>query len=151
MYAEPTFNTREAREKAAELFFEKYGVTGFFLCKNAVLASCARALPPRPFPGACSCSFVGGRFASQKYTSLVVDIGGGTMTVAPVVDGYVLRKGVVSQPLGGNAVAEYALRVLQEELSVKVTPSYMVADKKRTNDLVLETRRLPSLTPPLRV
>lgn len=41
MYAEPTFNTRESREKAAEIFFEKYGVSGFFLCKNAVLASYA--------------------------------------------------------------------------------------------------------------
>lgn len=39
MYAEPTFNTREARERVAEHVFEKYGVSGFFVCKNAVLSS----------------------------------------------------------------------------------------------------------------
>jgi actin-related protein len=44
--AEPTHAPREQREKLAELFFEKYQVPSFFLCKSAVLAACVRLRPP---------------------------------------------------------------------------------------------------------
>ena len=41
LMAEPSFNTASAREKTAELAFEKFGVPAFFLSKNAVLAAFA--------------------------------------------------------------------------------------------------------------
>lgn len=53
MLAEPSHNTREAREKMVELMFEKYNVPAVFLAKNAVLSS----------------------FAIGRQTSLVVDAG----------------------------------------------------------------------------
>lgn len=53
MIAEPSHNTREAREKTVELMFEKFGPPALFLAKNAVLSS----------------------FASGRQTSLVVDAG----------------------------------------------------------------------------
>ncbi|RZS14485.1 hypothetical protein BHM03_00046177 [Ensete ventricosum] len=56
--------------RAAELMFESYKVPALFLAKNAVLTS----------------------FASGRATSLVVDSGGGSTTVAAVHDGYVLQK-----------------------------------------------------------
>ncbi|KAI7838059.1 hypothetical protein COHA_008142 [Chlorella ohadii] len=44
MLAEPSFNSKEAREKAVELLFEKYSSPAVFLSKNAVLSSFATAL-----------------------------------------------------------------------------------------------------------
>ncbi|KAL2905631.1 Actin-related protein 4 [Bienertia sinuspersici] len=70
LLAEPSSNNQQQRERAAELMFEKYKVPALFLAKNAVLTS----------------------FASGRATSLVVDCGGGSTTVAPVHDGYVLQK-----------------------------------------------------------
>ncbi|CAK9185667.1 unnamed protein product [Ilex paraguariensis] len=51
LLAEPSSNTQQQREKAAEIMFEKYQVPALFLAKNAVLTS----------------------FASGRATSLVVD------------------------------------------------------------------------------
>ncbi|CAL9108137.1 unnamed protein product [Musa acuminata var. zebrina] len=74
LLAEPSFNTPQQREKAAELMFESYKVPALFLAKNAVLTS----------------------FASGRATSLVVDSGGGSTTIAAVHDGYVLQKVIIS-------------------------------------------------------
>ncbi|TXG51495.1 hypothetical protein EZV62_024019 [Acer yangbiense] len=70
LLAEPSSNSQQQRERTAELMFEKYKVPALFLAKNAVLTS----------------------FALGRATSLVVDCGGGSTTVAPVHDGYVLQK-----------------------------------------------------------
>ncbi|KAG5054810.1 hypothetical protein JHK85_007320 [Glycine max] len=70
LLAEPSSNSQQQRERTAELMFEKYKAPALFLAKNAVLTS----------------------FASGRATSLVVDGGGGSITVAPVHDGYVLQK-----------------------------------------------------------
>ena len=53
MLAEPTFNTRELREKAVELAFEKLSPPAVFLARSAVLTS----------------------FAMGRQSSLVVDAG----------------------------------------------------------------------------
>jgi len=53
MMAEPTHNSKAAREKAVELLFEKYKAPAVFLAKNSVLSS----------------------FAVGRQTSLVVDCG----------------------------------------------------------------------------
>eukprot|EP00249_Psilotum_nudum_P017968 c26577_g1_i3 orf=1348-1968(-) len=71
LLAEPSSNNQQQREKTVELMFEKYRVPALFLAKNAVLSS----------------------FATGRATSLVVDCGGGSTTVAAVHDGYVLQKG----------------------------------------------------------
>ena len=66
-------NTAEpdaARAKYAELAFERLGPPALFLARNAMLSA----------------------FASGRPTALVVDFGGGSTSVSPVVDGYVLRK-----------------------------------------------------------
>lgn len=53
MLAEPTFNTRELREKTVEMVFEKLAPPAVFLARNAVLTS----------------------FAMGRQSSLVVDAG----------------------------------------------------------------------------
>ncbi len=53
MLAEPSFNSRQARERTVELMFEKFAPPALFLAKNAVLSS----------------------FAMGRQSSLVVDAG----------------------------------------------------------------------------
>ncbi|KAL4856209.1 Actin-related protein 4 [Chlorella vulgaris] len=84
MLAEPSFNSKAAREKAAELLFEKYQSPAVFMAKNAVLSS----------------------FASGRPTSLVVDAGHERTVVSAVHDGFVLQKSVASTPLAGQLLSQ---------------------------------------------
>lgn len=82
LLAEPSHNSREAREKTVELMFEKFGVPALFLARNAVLSS----------------------FATARQTSLVLDAGYATTTAAAVHDGYLLGKTVVHSPVAGRTM-----------------------------------------------
>lgn len=107
LLAEPSFNTSPIREKTVELMFEKYSVPALFLAKNAVLTS----------------------FASGRATSLVVDSGGGSTTVAAVNDGYVLQKSIVRSPVGGEFLSDCLLHCLENK-GIKVRPRYSFKRKE---------------------
>ncbi|XP_074307996.1 actin-related protein 4 isoform X1 [Silene latifolia] len=107
LLAEPSFNTQQQRERAAELMFEKYKVPALFLAKNAVLTS----------------------FASGRATSLVVDSGGGSTTVAPVHDGYVLQKAVLSSPIGGEFLTDCLTKSLESK-GITIKPRYSFKRKE---------------------
>ncbi|KAJ8431718.1 hypothetical protein Cgig2_028500 [Carnegiea gigantea] len=107
LLAEPSSNTQQQRERAAELMFEKYKVPALFLAKNAVLTS----------------------FASGRATSLVVDCGGGSTTVAPVHDGYVLQKAVLSSPIGGEFLTDCLTKSLESK-GITIKPRYSFKRKE---------------------
>ncbi|KAI6683368.1 hypothetical protein NL676_029281 [Syzygium grande] len=107
LLAEPSSNPQQQRERAAELMFEKYKVPALFLAKNAVLTS----------------------FASGRATSLVVDCGGGSTTVAPVHDGYVLQKAVATSPIGGDFLTDCLLKSLESK-GIKIKPRYSFKRKE---------------------
>lgn len=107
LLAEPSSNPQQQREKAAELMFEKYKVPALFLAKNAVLTS----------------------FASGRATSLVVDCGGGSTTIAPVHDGYVLQKAVGTSPIGGEFLTDCLLKSLESK-GIKIKPRYSFKRKE---------------------
>ncbi|CAH2036997.1 unnamed protein product, partial [Thlaspi arvense] len=107
LLAEPPLNTQQQREKAAELMFEKYKVPALFMAKNPVLTS----------------------FATGRATSLVVDCGGGSTTIAPVHEGYVLQKAVVSSPLGGEFLTDCLLKSLESK-GIKIRPRYSFKRKE---------------------
>lgn len=107
LLAEPSSNSQQQRERTAEIMFEKYKVPALFLAKNAVLTS----------------------FASGRATSLVVDSGGGSTTVAPVHDGYVLQKAVVSSPVGGEYLTDCLLKSLESK-GIKIMPRYSFKRKE---------------------
>ncbi|XP_071701503.1 actin-related protein 4-like [Rutidosis leptorrhynchoides] len=107
LLAEPSSNTQQQREKTSELMFEKYQAPALFLAKNAVLTS----------------------FASGRATSLVVDSGGGSTTVAPVHDGYVLQKAVLSSPIGGEFLTDCLIKSLESK-GVKIRPRYSFKRKE---------------------
>ncbi|KAL3512278.1 hypothetical protein ACH5RR_024995 [Cinchona calisaya] len=107
LLAEPCVNTQQQREKAAEIMFEKYQVPALFLAKNAVLTS----------------------FASGRATSLVVDSGGGSTTVAPVHDGYVLQKAVATSPIGGEILTDCLMKSLESK-GIVIKPRYSFKRKE---------------------
>lgn len=107
LLAEPSINTQQQRERAVELMFEKYKVPALFLAKNAVLTS----------------------FASGRATSLVVDSGGGSTTVAPVHDGYVLQKAVLSSPIGGEFLSDCLMKSLESK-GIVIKPRYTFKRKE---------------------
>ncbi|KAE9613930.1 putative Actin family [Lupinus albus] len=107
LLAEPCSNTQEQRERTAELMFEKYQVPALFLARNAVLTS----------------------FASGRATSLVIDCGGGSTTVAPVLDGYVLHKGVTTSPIGGDFLTECLMKSLEGK-GIRIRPRYSFKKKE---------------------
>ncbi|KAF9423041.1 Actin-like 6A, partial [Podila epigama] len=67
-------------------------------------------------------------FSSGRPHALVVDSGGDMTSVVPVYDGYVLRKGIVRQALGGDVLSEQVLQQFKES-NVDVVPQYLVAKK----------------------
>ncbi|XP_019449843.1 PREDICTED: actin-related protein 4-like isoform X1 [Lupinus angustifolius] len=107
LLAEPSSNTQQQRERAAELMFEKYKAPALFLAKNAVLTS----------------------FASGRATSLVVDSGGGSTTVVPVHDGYVLQKAVATSPIGGELLTDCLIKSLESK-GIVIKPRYSFRRKE---------------------
>ncbi|KAK2647825.1 hypothetical protein Ddye_015314 [Dipteronia dyeriana] len=107
LLAEPSSNSQQQRERTAELMFEKYKVPALFLAKNAVLTS----------------------FALGRATSLVVDCGGGSTTVAPVHDGYVLQKAVLTSPIGGEFLTNCLTKSLESK-GITIKPKYSFKRKE---------------------
>ncbi|XP_026400810.1 actin-related protein 4-like [Papaver somniferum] len=107
LLSESSSNTPQQRERTAELMFEKYKVPALFLAKNAVLTA----------------------FASGRATALVVDSGGGSTTVAPVHDGYVLQKAVATSPIGGEFLTECMIKSLESRGFV-IKPRYSFKRKE---------------------
>jgi actin-related protein len=49
----------------------------------------------------------------------------------PVYDGYVLKKGVLHQSIGGNVLSQQIREHLNNQLQLNVTPLYKIASKKQ--------------------
>ncbi|EIE27441.1 putative Acttin-related protein 4 [Coccomyxa subellipsoidea C-169] len=101
MLAEPSFNTKDIREKTVELLFEKFSPPAVFLAKNAVLSS----------------------FAMGRQSSLVVDAGHEGIVVSAVHDGYVLQKSIARAPIGGRLLTQCMLQSVESK-GITVRPSY---------------------------
>ncbi|TFK43153.1 actin family [Crucibulum laeve] len=77
LLTEPTWNTPANRERMAEIMFEEFQVPAFYIANTGVLNA----------------------FAAGKGSALVIDVGQAMASVTPVVDGFVLRKGLAYSPL----------------------------------------------------
>lgn len=70
-------------------------------------------------------------FAAGKASALVVDIGASNISITPVHDGMVLKRGVQHSPLGGDYVSSQ-IRALFKSNSpqpITVTPHYLISSK----------------------
>ncbi|KAI7897818.1 actin family [Cokeromyces recurvatus] len=105
---EPAWNTPENREKMMQLAFENFDVPAFYVAKDAVMTA----------------------FSVGRATGLVLDSGGSITSAIPVYDGYVLKKGILHQPIGGDILTQQMREYLKNELHYNVTPLYKIASKK---------------------
>jgi actin-like protein 6A len=101
LLAEATFNTRQLREAATELLFEKYQVPAMFVAKNAVLAA----------------------FSAGRGSAMVLDSGGGITCAVAVHDGYALTKSIFKSTLAGDALTR-ELYGMYEQKGVTIKPQY---------------------------
>ncbi|KAI9332732.1 actin family [Zopfochytrium polystomum] len=106
LVVEPSWNPREKREKLLELAFEGFHVPAFYLGRSAALTA----------------------YTAGRATALVVECGAGVTSAVPVLDGFVLKKGIQRTSVAGNAVSQLALSRLEAQ-GVSVVPHYLVAKK----------------------
>eukprot|EP01133_Synstelium_polycarpum_P018246 gene18246-21831_t len=124
LLAEPSFNTRQIREKVAEIMFEKYHTPALFLSKNAVLTS----------------------FASCKASSLVLDSGGGMTSIVPVHDGYVIKNAIVKSNLAGNRLTEEYYRILSQK-NIVIKPANLIKKVEvKPGEFKVSSTEIPHLT-----
>ncbi|KAK0553642.1 NuA4 histone acetyltransferase subunit [Tilletia horrida] len=144
IFTEPSHNSRDARESLTEIVFEQLQTPAYYLANQTVLSA----------------------FASGKGTALILDIGASHATASPVLDGFVLRKGIHRQPIGGTAIT----RALQWSISqptalpssarlshtaIDIIPPYLIKSKATVEpgqppSYILREDRLKSSHPSFR-
>lgn len=110
LLTEPAWNSRESREKLTELAFETLGSPAFYLANRSVLSS----------------------FAAGKPSSLVIDVGSTNVSTIPIVDGFILRKGIYRHNNGGEAINRallYSLHHGRGATFAGVTPQYVIKSR----------------------
>ncbi|EKM80508.1 hypothetical protein AGABI1DRAFT_113677 [Agaricus bisporus var. burnettii JB137-S8] len=110
LVTEPTWNTPANRERMAEIMFEEFQVPAFYIANTGVLNA----------------------FAAGKGTAFVVDVGQAMASVTPVVDGFVLRKGLVYSSLP-KLVRAHARHILvtptPSRSGIALLPQQMIESK----------------------
>ncbi|KZT26937.1 actin-like protein Arp4p [Neolentinus lepideus HHB14362 ss-1] len=123
LVTEPAWNTPMNRERMAEIMFEEFQVPAFYIANTGVLNA----------------------FAAGKGTALVVDIGQSMASVTPVVDGFVLRKGLQYSALP-QLVHAHAKHLLtsptQHRPAIQLLPHQLIASK-----MPVEPAQPPKFTP----
>ncbi|KAI9510436.1 actin family [Russula earlei] len=109
LVTEPAWNTPANRERMAEIMFEEFDVPAFYIANTGVLNA----------------------FAAGKGSALVIDIGHSTASVTPVVDGFVLRKGLVHSALPQlvYAHAKHTLITSYKHPAVQLFSHQLIANK----------------------
>ncbi|KAF9008686.1 actin-like protein Arp4p [Cyathus striatus] len=110
LVTEPTWNTPANRERMAEIMFEEFQVPAFYIANTGVLNA----------------------FAAGKGSALVIDVGQSMASVTPVVDGFVLRKGLAYSALP-KLVHAQARHILvsptQTRQGISLFPHQLIANK----------------------
>jgi actin-related protein 4 len=107
---EPSWNSAKAREKSAEIALESWATPAFYLGRSGVMAA----------------------FGAGKASALVIDIGASQLSVTPVHDGMILKKGVMKSALGGNYMSSQvrAMLATNESQPITITPHYLIKSKQ---------------------
>ncbi|MCJ1223961.1 NuA4 histone acetyltransferase subunit [Toensbergia leucococca] len=108
LMTETGWNSGKNREKGIEIAMENWGCPAYWLARNGVLAA----------------------FSAGKPSALVVDIGAANISITPVHDGLILKKGVARSPLAGNFISSQ-LRLLfsTSQPPIPLTPHYLITSK----------------------
>ncbi|EIN10671.1 actin-like protein Arp4p [Punctularia strigosozonata HHB-11173 SS5] len=112
LVTEPAWNTQENRERMAEIIFEEFSAPAFYIANTGVLNA----------------------FAAGKGSALVVDVGKSQASVTPVVDGFVLRKGMQHSALP-QLVHAHAKHILISDIPngrppIQLFPHQLILNKQ---------------------
>ncbi|KAF2665110.1 Actin/actin-like protein [Microthyrium microscopicum] len=108
LMSEPGKTTSSSRQKAIELVMEGWDIPAFYMAKTGQLAA----------------------FSVGKTTALVVDVGASMVSITPLMDGMILKKGVKTSPLGGNFISNQIRQMFASQPSpVPLVPYYMIESK----------------------
>ncbi|OJA15304.1 hypothetical protein AZE42_00956 [Rhizopogon vesiculosus] len=122
LVTEPAWNTPANRERMAEIMFEEFHVPAFYIANTGVLNA----------------------FAAGKGSALVIDVGHSMASITPVVDGFVLRKGLVSSPLP-KLVHAHARHILSN-LTPTRRPIDLLSHQLIANKMPVEPGAPPKFT-----
>ncbi|KAI5476330.1 actin-related protein Arp4p [Pseudohyphozyma bogoriensis] len=132
LVTEPSWNTKENREKMIEEVFEKWDAPAYYAVDRAVMTA----------------------FASGKGSAMVLDVGDELTSVVPIYDGFVLRKAVQKQPAAGALLSDVLLSTLKSTApTTPINPHYLVKSKEPVDasapaKAVLRTERQPNSEDP---
>jgi len=132
LVTEPSWNTKENREKMTELAFEQWKTPAYYSVDKSVMSA----------------------FSCGRGTALVVDAGHELTSVIPVYDGFVLRKAVQRQPSAGHLLSQVILDTIKTATPpTEVVPQYLVKSKEAVEPMqppraTLHTNRLPNPSDP---
>ncbi|KAL5337865.1 actin family [Aspergillus crustosus] len=109
LMSESSWNPTKARERTIEIAMEKWGTPAFYLARNGVLAA----------------------FAAGKASALVVDVGASNISVTPVHDGMILKRGVQHSSLGGDYISSQVRALFKSNTPqpITITPHYLISSK----------------------
>lgn len=132
LVTEPSWNTKENREKMVELAFEQWNAPAYYSVDRAVMSA----------------------FASGKGSAMVIDVGDELTSVVPIYDGFVLRKAVQKQPAAGSLLSNVLLSTLKTQVPpISITPHYLVKSKEPVEPnqparAILRDERMPDPSNP---
>lgn len=92
LLTEAARNPRVTKGKAAEIFFEKFQVSGFYVQMQDILSL----------------------YASGRTTGIMLNCGDGVTTAVPVYEGYALRHAIQRSELGGRDVTNFLQKLLRK-------------------------------------
>lgn len=93
LLTEVPLNPRHNREKAAEIFFETFGVPALFISMQAVLSL----------------------YATGRTTGVVLDAGDGVTHAVPIYEGFAMPHSVMRADVAGRDVTRYLQLLLRKE------------------------------------
>mmetsp|Transcript_5202 Transcript_5202/g.9151 ORF Transcript_5202/g.9151 Transcript_5202/m.9151 type:complete len:430 (-) Transcript_5202:76-1365(-) len=96
----------KGREKAAQVFFEKFGASGVFVSKCAPLCL----------------------YANGRTTGIVLDTGGDLSSASVVMDGFLVKNSVKVSSVAGKKLSEVMLERLEND-KIKIAPRFTFSKK----------------------
>ena len=87
---EARFNSKEDREKMAQIIFETFNVAGLYIAKQEVLSL----------------------YSAGKYTGIAIDSGEDITSFVPIFDGYAIKHAINHIDFGGRDLTNYMMELL---------------------------------------
>ncbi|KAK9693414.1 actin [Popillia japonica] len=108
LFTEPPLNSRNNREKVAEIFFEKFKVPAMYISMQSILTL----------------------YSTGRTTGVVLDCGDGVSSAVPIYQGFAMTNGIKRIDFAGREVTEYLRMLLKKEgINFETTADFEIVKK----------------------